>query len=47
MADELEGAALTDLDTFANGFPHGLFHRHREVAPVWWHEPTPHMRGLS
>lgn len=40
MADDLEGVDLTDLDTFANGFPHALFRLHRELAPVWWHEPT-------
>jgi cytochrome P450 len=33
---------LTDLDNFANGFPHELFARHRREAPVWWHEPTVH-----
>jgi cytochrome P450 len=33
---------LTDLDNFANGFPHDLFALHRREAPVWWHEPTPH-----
>jgi cytochrome P450 len=33
---------LTDLDHFANGFPHHLFEVHRREAPVWWHEPTPH-----
>ena len=33
---------LTDLDTFANGFPHDVFRVHRELAPVWWHEPTAH-----
>ncbi|HEX7097332.1 MAG TPA: cytochrome P450 [Acidimicrobiales bacterium] len=32
---------LTDLDNFANGFPHHLFEIHRREAPVWWHEPTP------
>ena len=42
MADDLERVDLTDLDTFANGFPHGVFRLHREVAPVWWHEPTAH-----
>lgn len=42
MADGLAGVDLTDLDTFAGGFPHGLFRVHREVAPVWWHEPTEH-----
>ncbi len=29
MGDDLGGLDLTDLDTFANGFPHGLFRRHR------------------
>ena len=33
---------LTDLDNFANGFPHELFEIHRREAPVWWHEPTVH-----
>jgi len=33
---------LTDLDNFANGFPHALFVVHRREAPVYWHEPTPH-----
>jgi len=33
---------LTDLDNFANGFPHDLFVRHRREAPVYWHEPTAH-----
>lgn len=33
---------LTDLDNFANGFPHHLFALHRREAPVWWHEPTSH-----
>jgi cytochrome P450 len=31
---------LTDLDNFANGFPHELFTVHRREAPVFWHEPT-------
>jgi len=38
----LAGIALTDLDTFADGFPHHLFEVHRREAPVWWHEPTEH-----
>ena len=38
----LDGVDLTDLDNFADGFPHGLFARHRAEAPVWWHEPTEH-----
>src|SRR5207244_3891902 len=33
---------LTDLDVFADGFPHHLFEVHRREAPVWWHEPTAH-----
>ena len=31
---------FTDLDNFANGFPHKLFAVHRREAPVFWHEPT-------
>jgi cytochrome P450 len=37
--DEID---LTDLDRFANGFPHDLFTELRRVAPVWWHVPTVH-----
>jgi cytochrome P450 len=33
---------LTDLDNFADGFPHHLFEIHRREHPVWWHEPTEH-----
>ncbi|MGH3579835.1 MAG: cytochrome P450, partial [Mycobacterium sp.] len=33
---------FTDLDNFANGFPHDLFAIHRREAPVFWHEPTEH-----
>lgn len=33
---------LSDLDTFANGFPHAAFATHRARAPVWWHAPTKH-----
>ncbi|MHC9294409.1 cytochrome P450 [Mycobacterium sp. LTG2003] len=35
-------ADLTDLDNFADGFPHALFEQHRQQAPVYWHEPTEH-----
>lgn len=35
-------ADLTDLDNFADGFPHALFALHRQQAPVYWHEPTEH-----
>ncbi|RAV07228.1 cytochrome P450 [Mycolicibacterium sp. GF69] len=38
----LAGIDLTDLDNFANGFPHDLFAVHRSEAPVYWHEPTEH-----
>lgn len=40
--DTLDGVDLTDLDNFAEGFPHELFARHRSAAPVWWHDPTEH-----
>lgn len=33
---------FTDLDNFADGFPHELFAVHRREAPVYWHEPTEH-----
>jgi cytochrome P450 len=33
---------LTDLDNFADGFPHHLFAVHRKEHPVWWHAPTRH-----
>jgi cytochrome P450 len=36
---------LTDLDLFADGFPHEVFSRLRREAPVWWHEPTQHTPG--
>ena len=36
----MAGIDLTDLDRFANGFPHELFAIHRREAPVYWHEPT-------
>jgi cytochrome P450 len=38
----LDGVDLTDLDAFADGFPHDVFVRHRREAPVFWHEPTEH-----
>jgi cytochrome P450 len=31
---------LTDLDRFADGFPHEIFAVHRREAPVFWHEPA-------
>jgi cytochrome P450 len=36
---------FTDLDNFANGFPHHLFTVHRRDKPVFWHEPTEHTPG--
>jgi cytochrome P450 len=42
MVDELSAIDLTDLDNFAQGFPHEIFELHRELAPVHWHEPTSH-----
>jgi cytochrome P450 len=40
VAAVLSGIDFTDLDNFANGFPHELFAVHRREAPVYWHEPT-------
>jgi cytochrome P450 len=42
LAGALPGIDFTDLDNFANGFPHELFATHRRVAPVFWHEATEH-----
>ena len=39
---DLAAIDLTDLDNFADGFPHDLFDIHRREAPVFWHEPTEH-----
>jgi cytochrome P450 len=38
----LDGVDFTDLDNFADGFPHHLFAIHRREAPVFWHRPTEH-----
>ena len=40
LAGSLSRIDFTDLDNFANGFPHDLFDVHRREAPVYWHEPT-------
>jgi cytochrome P450 len=40
LAGSLSRIDFTDLDNFANGFPHDLFDVHRHEAPVYWHEPT-------
>ena len=42
MGNELSAVDLTDLDNFAQGFPHDIFALHRQEAPVWWHKPTVH-----
>lgn len=42
LAGALSGIDFTDLDNFANGFPHEMFAVHRREAPVYWHEPTEH-----
>ena len=43
LADvDLDGVDLTDLERFADGFPHDVFRRLRRDAPVWWQEPTEH-----
>jgi cytochrome P450 len=42
LAGAVSGIDFTDLDNFANGFPHQLFAIHRREAPVYWHEPTEH-----
>ncbi|MFF2555611.1 cytochrome P450 [Nocardia sp. NPDC058058] len=41
----MEDIDLTALDLFTAGFPHALFDRLRENAPVHWHSPTPHTPG--
>jgi cytochrome P450 len=40
LTGALAAIDFTDLDNFANGFPHELFAVHRREAPVYWHEPT-------
>lgn len=40
VAGALAEIDFTDLENFANGFPHELFAIHRREAPVYWHEPT-------
>ena len=42
LAGALSQVDFTDLDNFANGFPHQLFAVHRREAPVYWHRPTEH-----
>jgi cytochrome P450 len=42
LAGALSQVDFTDLDNFANGFPHELFAVHRREAPVYWHNPTEH-----
>jgi cytochrome P450 len=40
VAGALAQVDFTDLDNFANGFPHALFEVHRCEAPVYWHSAT-------
>jgi cytochrome P450 len=40
LAVPLSRIDFTDLDNFANGFPHDLFEVHRREAPVYWHPAT-------
>ena len=42
LAGTLSEVDFTDLDNFADGFPHELFAVHRRDAPVYWHRPTEH-----
>lgn len=41
----LDAIDLTDLDRFADGFPHEMFTQLRREAPVWWQAPTAHTPG--
>ena len=41
----LSDVDFTDLDHFAEGFPHRLFAMHREQSPVYFHEPTENTPG--
>ena len=38
---KLDDIDLTDMDRFAESFPHEWFTTLRREAPVWFHEPTP------
>jgi cytochrome P450 len=40
LAGGLAQIDFTDLDNFADGFPHSLFDVHRREAPVYWHPAT-------
>ena len=42
---DLDAIDLTDLDRFADGFPHEMFTELRREAPVWWQAPTAHTPG--
>jgi cytochrome P450 len=42
LAGALSQVDFTDLDNFADGFPHEMFAVHRREAPVYWHRPTEH-----
>jgi cytochrome P450 len=47
LAGALSQVDFTDLDNFANGFPHELFAVHRREAPVYWHRSTEHTPGCE
>jgi hypothetical protein len=40
-----EPVDLTDLDNFANGFPHEVFTWLRREKPVFFHQPTERTSG--
>src|SRR5260221_25902 len=42
----LDDIDLTDMDRFAESFPHEWFTLLRHESPVWWHEPTPEIIGV-
>jgi cytochrome P450 len=41
-AFDSDAVDLTDLDRFADGFPHEVFTELRRTRPVWWHQATAH-----
>ncbi len=45
MSVDLGTLDLTDLDLFADGFPHEVFAVLRRAAPVWWQAATAHTPG--
>lgn len=41
MTQELSEIDLTDTELYRDGFPHDVFSRLRQEAPVWRHPDTP------